>query len=368
MFKRRNRGKYFFFFDRYVIGGAERVHIDILNCLVDSDKQVYFTRFSKDDTLKKEFYAIPNTLSKDIHFWCDNLLFRLFTVHYYSFYINRHEDAHVFSSLSTFFYDMLFFIRKDIVRTELLHSFTFGKKGLEFFGLANCKYLDNRMTIDIATRDNILEQYSKYNIDEKYRLHVQLIENGVYIPDNYEKKISMPLKVLYAGRGTPQKRIYLLDKIAEYCIKEGMPVEFHFAGTMMNELSDFVKKHSILHGEIADISELQKLYIECHVILLTSAYEGFPMFIKEGMAFGCVPVVTALQGNKTHLTDSQNALFIESINDESLVVKQGIEKIKFLIENDLVLQDLSINAYEYARRNFDKKLFLAKYKVFFSKK
>ena len=136
----------------------------------------------------------------------------------------------------------------------------------------------------------------------------------------------------------------------------------------MGELSNFVKQRSILHGEIAEITELQKLYKQCHVILLTSAYEGFPMFIKEGMAFGCVPVVTALEGNKTHLSEGYNALFIPSITDDSMIVQEGIEKIKYLINNNVKLQALSMCASEYARKNFDKTLFLAEYREFFSAK
>lgn len=95
-------------------------------------KQVYFTRKSDNDSLKQEFYTLRNSNSEDIHIWCDYLLFRLFTVHYFAFYINRHDHVHVFSSNSTFFYDMLPFLKNHVVKTELLHNFTFGKKGMEF--------------------------------------------------------------------------------------------------------------------------------------------------------------------------------------------------------------------------------------------
>ncbi|MET0244398.1 MAG: hypothetical protein ABW174_13055, partial [Flavitalea sp.] len=145
MMRKKNKSHLFFLFDRYAIGGAQKIHLDILKSVEDVPKQVYFTRHSPNDRLKDAFYSIPNTISADIHFWCDNLLFRLFSVHYFAFYINRHERAHVLSSNSTFFYDMLPFLHSEVHKTEPLHNFSYGKKGMEFFGLANHKLLDTRI-------------------------------------------------------------------------------------------------------------------------------------------------------------------------------------------------------------------------------
>ena len=97
------------------------------------------------------------------------------------------------------------------------------------------------------------------------------------------------------------------------------------------------------------------------MILLTSAYEGFPMFIKEGMAQGCIPVVTALPGNKTHLRQGENALLIEEITDEDSVVSAGIAHLKALMENDELRTQLSASAFSYAHQHFGKKNFMKAY-------
>lgn len=367
LLKRKSKGKLFFFFDRYVIGGAQRVHLDILESIKDQQKELYFTRFSPNDKLKDEFFSLVNTESKDIHFYCDNLLLRLFSVHHYAFYVNRHKGAHVFSSNSTFFYDMLPFISKKIKRTELLHNFTYGNNGMEHFGLGNYQYLDNRMVIDAATRDNITKQYKDHNIPLVYLKRVQLIEPGVSIPGNLQKEYSGNLKVLYAGRGGAQKRIYLLNKIAEYCIENKLPIEFHFAGTMMDELSDLVKTNSAIHGEISESTRMQELYTTCHVILMTSAYEGFPMLIKEGMASHCLPVVTALEGNKTHLRHMENAMLIDKPENEDHVVQTAIKYLEKLAINHALLKQLCTNAGNYAAQHFDKSNFNKTYRCFFEK-
>lgn len=362
--KKKNKGKLFFFFDRYVIGGAQRIHIDILHSVDEAFKHIYFTRLSPNNSFKEEFYATPNAEVRDIHFWCDNLLFRLFTVHYYAFYLNRHKGAHVFSSNSTFFYDMLPFISNNVIKTELLHNFTHGKNGMEFFGLANHRYLDNRIVYDVFTYNNIKKQYTENNIAESYTDRILFIEPGVNIPEELSKSHNLPLKVLYAGRGGVQKRIPLLNEIAERCIKEGTPLEFHFAGTLMDELSDYVKKNSVIHGEISKQEDMYNLYRNSDIILMTSAYEGFPMLIKEGMANGCIPVVTALEGNKGHLFHDENALLIFNPEDEKHVVEEGMRLIKLLASDINTTKRLSENARNYAIKHFDRQKFLDKYREF----
>ena len=341
------------------------MHLDILESVSEQQKQIYFTRHSPNEGLKDAFYRLPNCISSDVHFYCDNLLIRLFSVHFFAFYLNRHKRAHIFSSNSTFFYDMLPFIDKKIKRTELLHNFTYGNNGMEHFGLANRKYLDNRMVIDAATRENIVRQYAENNVSESYLKSVKLIEPGVTIPTTINKDFTDILKVLSAGRGGAQKRIYLLNQVAEHCITNNLAIEFHFAGTMMDELSELVKSNSVIHGEISAPNKMQQLYETCHALLMTSAYEGFPMLIKEGMAFGCLPIVTALEGNKTHLKHLKNALLIDQPENERHVVATAIKYLELLITGNDLLQKLSKQAGNYAKQNFDKADFIRKYKTFF---
>lgn len=362
LLRKKNPSSLFFFFDRYAIGGAQRVHLDILESVRDIFKIVYFTRYSPNDKLKQEFYSFPDTKCVDIHFWCDNLLFRLFIVHFYAFYLNRHKNTVVLSSNSTFFYDMLPFLRKSAKKIELLHNFSYGKKGMEFFGLANHRFLDYRMVIDAVTLQNIYDQYKHFNIDEKFNPRVQLIEFGVDIPASTEKIPVPPLKILYAGRGTAQKRIWLLNEIVEHFLNINAPVEFTFAGSMADELSATVKEECTVYREIGDRNEMNRLYRGSHAIILTSAFEGFPLVIKEGMSFGCIPIVTGLPGNRIHLKHLKNALLMEDPEDERAVVQQGINNIDLLLNNPLLLRDLSANAYDYAVDYFQKAEFLKKYR------
>jgi glycosyltransferase involved in cell wall biosynthesis len=267
----------------------------------------------------------------------------------------------ILGSNSTFFYDLLPFLNKKVLKVELLHNFSYDKNGMEFFGLANHQYLDKRMVIDAFTRLNIINQYREYGVDESYDERVILMEYGVHIPQKISKEKLPPLKVLYAGRGTPQKRIWLLNRIAEHFIGKSN-VQFLFVGTMADELSAAVKKNYRVYNETGDRSEMDKLFVEAHAIILTSSFEGFPVVVKEGMACGCVPIVTALPGNKTHLTHMLNALLIENFNDEDKVVETAIEHITTLSSKHDLLEQLSSNAYEYALKRFGKQTFQSVYR------
>lgn len=367
--KKKNQSYLFFLFDRTAMGGAQRIHLDVLKSVQDTYKQLYFTRSSPNHILHDAFYNQPNAEVKDIHKWCDNLLFRLFMVHYMAFYLNRHREAHIFSSNSTFFYDLLPFLKKRFVKTELLHMFTFGNNGMEFFGLANHRRLDYRIIYDILTRQNLEKQYQEYDVPAAYLKRIFYIEPGVDVPLNFpEKERTGQLKVLYAGRGGAQKRVWILNKIAERCLDANLPVEFHFAGTMMEELSDKVRKASVLHGEISNPEEMARLNRAADVLLMTSAYEGFPMAIKEAMAQGCVPVVTALEGNKTHLTDGSNSILLQNIIDEALLEEEGFEQLKRLASDHNLLEQLSHTAFAYAQKHFDRTGFYESYATLLARK
>jgi len=364
LIRKKNPTGLFFFFDRYCLGGAQRVHLDILEATGTTYKQVYFTRLSPDMLLKGAFWKVPNALNSDIHFWTDNLLFRLFSVHYFAFYINRHPGARVLGANSTFFYDLLPWLDGEKVeRLELLHNFTFGKNGMEFFGLANHRFLEQRLLIDPVTRNRIVEQYKAYDVDPAFNSRLRVIEFGVTIPAPVKRSARIPLKVLYAGRGGPQKRIYLINRIAERAMEEGLKLEFHFAGTMMEELTDSVRMNAVLHGQIESQEEMYRLYRETDILLMTSAYEGFPVSIKEAMANGCVPLVTALEGNKIHLEDGENAVLIDAIDDEEAVVEEGLEALRNLCASPEILSKLSENAVHYARKHFSKDQFMNAYRT-----
>ena len=54
-FKGKKKSSLFFFLDRYAIGGAQRVYLEILESVNDIQKTVFFTRKSEDNKLRNDF-------------------------------------------------------------------------------------------------------------------------------------------------------------------------------------------------------------------------------------------------------------------------------------------------------------------------
>ena len=354
---RKKKARLFFLFDRYAIGGAQRIYLDVLKSVEDQPKQIFFTRSSVDTSLKQSFFETPNAEVRDIHTSCENLFLRLFTIHFYAFYLNRHKNAHVFSSNSTFFYDMLPFLSSSLTTTELFHNFAHNKHGMEFFGLANHRYLNYRFIYDNYTLNNIRKQYKEYQVPDVFLERIVFIEPGVTIPPSLNKNYQIPLKILYAGRGGIQKRVWILNAVIREIVSRNLPVEFYFAGTMQEDLDAFAKDHSTIYGPLHTEGEMYDAYEKAQVLILTSQFEGFPMVIKESMACGCIPLVTALEGNKMHLEHLKNALLIENIIDEKSVADQAINHIQFLLERPDELERLSVACFQYAATNFDRERF-----------
>lgn len=359
----KSAGRLFFFFDRWVIGGSQRVFLDILESVGDLAKEVRFTRRPADDGFREAFEAVPNSLVRDVHRWTHSLLFRPFAVHFYAFYVNRHPGACAFGSNSAFYYAMLPFLRRRVRKVDLLHNFMNVPTGFQFYSLANCRRLDVRVVVDSNTRENIRRQYADHGVAPRYFERVTMIEPAVEIPPPFEKAPPPPLRVLYAGRGGVQKRAWLVDRIARHFMDAGAAIEFHFAGTMEADLSAATVRRAHMHGEVRSSEAMRDLYARCHVILLTSAWEGFPMVVKEGMAAGCVPLVTALPSYAMHLRDGENALFIDAVDDEDAVVRLGIERLARLAADPALVARLARSARGYAAQNFGKAHFLHAYRA-----
>jgi hypothetical protein len=57
-----------------------------------------------------------------------------------------------------------------------------------------------------------------------------------------------------------------------------------------------------------------------------------------------------------------NALFVDAIENEDEVVALAIKNLRLLIKDSELLQKLSRNSYDYAKKYFTKDLFLRKYR------
>ena len=102
---------------------------------------------------------------------------------------------------------------KKSIRIELLHNFTFGKKGMEFFGLKNYHLLNYRIVYDYYTKDNIEKQYKAYQIDPEFMKCVLFIEPGVDYSAGNKEVLYATSKNYMRRQRRRQKRIRLVNRL-----------------------------------------------------------------------------------------------------------------------------------------------------------
>jgi glycosyltransferase involved in cell wall biosynthesis len=159
------------------------------------------------------------------------------------------------------------------------------------------------------------------------------------------------VEVVYVGRGAPQKRVHLIAEIAKQMYQSRQPIHFSFVGDVENVIPDEVKQYCTLYGEIKDAQQLDKVYMQSDVLLLTSAYEGLPIVIMDMMARGKIVVSTAVDGIPDYIADGENGLLITEI-EEKKIVQRAIELLELLIKDPDLRKKIGQNSYQYAIKHF----------------
>jgi glycosyltransferase involved in cell wall biosynthesis len=115
-----------------------------------------------------------------------------------------------------------------------------------------------------------------------------------------QKTLSTPLRIVFVGRLTEDKGIGRTLRIVRNLREAGIPVHLDVAGDDPARLSRESESRGLglagcvtFHGW-ASRSELTSIYRDAHIILLPSRTEGWPKVLSEAMAFGVVPVESAV--------------------------------------------------------------------------
>lgn len=103
-----------------------------------------------------------------------------------------------------------------------------------------------------------------------------------------------PIRVLWVGRMTREKRLEWLLDVAGQCpeitfeVVGGANADSDYASPLIRRAAGIANIH--MHGWVPH-SEIIQYYQRCHVLCCTSAYEGFPNTFLEAWSLG-VPVVS----------------------------------------------------------------------------
>ncbi len=358
---RRSNSELFFFFPFYHVGGAERVHADIMSMASGREPWIIITNRSKNAAFRERFIKAGRLL--DLSLLVGNDVLQVVVTGYLAAVINRCRKALVFGSNTPFYYALLPYLHEDVYCVDLIHSFG---GGLETISLPYVERIDRRVIINRKTYEDLKEQYSLHGLTPKLAERIDIVENKVAVLAVLPQIVRCEkLRVLYVGRGSEEKRVHLIGEIARFCHGKGLPVEFTLVGDVTDAVDASDRQYCRFTGELHDPARIEELYRGSDLLLVTSSREGFPMVIMEAMAHGVVPVTTDVGGIRYHVKNGENGYLVANSADEGDIVDSFAALIEQMQSDRALLDRLSRTAYGYAVAHFKGDIFNSYYRRLF---
>lgn len=121
------------------------------------------------------------------------------------------------------------------------------------------------------------------------------------------KSLDSPVRLLYVGRVEEAKGIGRAVEVIRCLHQRGIPIRLDVIGDGLqrphNERAAADLEGIVhFHGE-KPRHAINEFYARAHFLLLSSASEGWPKVISEGMAYGVVPIVSDVGSIRTALSE-----------------------------------------------------------------
>jgi glycosyltransferase involved in cell wall biosynthesis len=313
----------------------------------------------------KHFFETENVTIREINHWTDNkwiywgnLVYRGIC----SAYINsQKKKTTVFVGQCNFGYKLTPHVNRNIIINELIHMFD---PKFTWVWAPFIQFINIRVIVGEVFRSKFEKCYRDSGIPEKYLERLKVIFYRLeYLPEKYfERKFELPLKIYYAGRGGPQKRLWIIIDVIRKCRSKNLPVQFKLAGPFKSELPNDLILDGTYVGEIKGGNDMYDFHKSNDILLMTSAWEGFPLVIMEAMAFGTIPLVSEIDAIPEHIQHGVNGYLIRETINETEMIHEICETIVSLIGNCDTLKSNSKNAFKYALENFGEENFRTKYR------
>lgn len=344
-FMKRHGIIFFFPFPFEHVGGSERVHENIVaSCIRLSPWVVIANEWVRSSTSSATAYTnisglLRNPFSKNI---CIGFLVG---------YIN-HIRPRVFGGNCELYYLLLPHLDSQVSCIDIIHSYD---SFMYEISVPHIPRICCRIVLSSKLRDDLVSLYSHNVGFENYIDRIEMVTYGVDLPDTYPLRSNKGvLEVFYVGRGTVEKRVHLVGRIARILQQVGLPVRVTLVGDVYDSVHEAERPFCRFYGEIHDQDTLNSLYRKADLLVITSTTEGVSLVKMEAMAYGVVPLAVAVGGVPEHIIDGETGFLVEPEQSEEDIVRDFCRIIEKLVENRDLLQTMSTRAFSYAHMNFNR--------------
>ncbi|MFH4923929.1 glycosyltransferase [Staphylococcus cohnii] len=212
--------------------------------------------------------------------------------------------------------------------------------------LNNLRNLDALVVLTEQQKNDIIKQFGNYN-------NVHVIPNAVNYAENLDIKKNNNNSIVVLQRFVKMKNIDQIIKSMAIVRRKIKDVKLNIYGTgpQKQEYIELIKNLNLQdHVFINEYTfDLQEVYLNASLSVLTSEYEGISMSILESMSFG-VPVVSypVNYGPEFIIKNNVDGIITKEFNN----IEELAKKITYLLKNNRTRYKLSENARLNIKNNF----------------
>lgn len=362
--KKIDKSEIIFVLPYYQTGGAERVHLNIVQCVQDKQLCILFTHNSATENFKPEFYKYANAieinkiLTKNSTFV--NTLLKKIIIKKIN---NNQKLESIFGSNTNFFYEILPRIGNSAKKVDLIHAISNENDTIVGHYIKTSSIMDTRVVINKKAYEDVKYKYKINEVPQIYCSNLRIIENAIPIDFNDKLEFRRNINIGFVGRWSKEKRPEIFLQVAKKIKKQDPKVNFLMAGIGMKSNIDRIEDAGAsFQGELIGQQNLDSFYKSLTFVLVTSYREGFPMVIIEAMSHGVIPISTNVGGISEHISNFDNGILIESQNNFEDIVENFVEIILSLLNDEQSRQNISKNAFYYSRNHFNIERFNLEYR------
>ncbi len=337
------------------IGGAEKVHLEIIKSL-PSKPVVFFYNLS-DGAITEEF-------GKHAHcFYIDSPKRKRALYLGLTFLSNFYRPI-FFGCNSYLYYELICKLKNRTFNIDLTHAFCFPEKGIETATVDVAQYLHKRLVINERTLQDYKKLYEMNGVDPQLINRIEIIPNGVDIKDfdhNTVQKRFHNFTIGFVGRNSYEKR----PEVFFQCV-QNLQMQNIESIVIGNDFTEFKNAFpNVKYFENSnDPTFVRNAFQNIGVLIISSYREGFPLVIMEAMELGIPVIATPVGSISDHVINGVNGYVAPDV-DASSFVTYATDKITALQNDEVLYNTLCTNAREYAVKHFDIAVFREKYRRVF---